>query len=54
MVVGRLHRAYISSLADVAIADGFISRTEQQDLGTVAELLGVSRADVLEDLIAKN
>lgn len=51
--LGRLHRAYISSLADVAIADGVISRTEQ-DLGTVADLLGVSRADVLEDLIAKN
>ena len=52
--LGRIHRAYISSLADVAIADGVISRTEQQYLGTVAYLLGVSRADVLEDLIAKN
>lgn len=31
-----------------------ISRTEQQDLGTVADLLGVSRAAVREDLIARD
>ena len=52
--LGRIHRLYVSALADVAIGDGVISRTEQQDLGAVADLLGVSRAAVLEDLIAKN
>ena len=41
-------------LADVAISDGVISRAEQQDVGTVTDLLGVSRSAVLEDLIAKN
>lgn len=51
--LGRIHRAYVSSLADVAIADGVISRREQQDLGTVADLVGVRRADVLDDLIEK-
>lgn len=52
--LARIHRGYMSSLADVAIADGAISRSEQEDLGTVADVLGVSRAAVLEDLIAKS
>ncbi len=52
--LGRIHRGYVSSLAGVALADGVISRSEQQDLGTVADLLGVSRAAVLEELIAKS
>ena len=37
-----------------AIDELWVTATEQQELGTVADLLGVSRPDVLEDLIAKN
>lgn len=51
--LGAIHRLYIAGLADVAMADGVLSREEHEDLGAVADLLGVSRAAVLEDLVVR-
>ncbi len=53
-ILSAVHRSHVAALADVAMADGVLSREEHQDLGVVADLLGVSRAAVLEDLVAKS
>lgn len=42
----RLHRAYLSALARLALDDGQVSADERANLGVVASLLGLADADV--------
>ena len=50
--LGQIHRSYLTSLVDVAMADGVLSRAEHEDLRLFADLLGVERQAVLEDVAA--
>jgi uncharacterized tellurite resistance protein B-like protein len=50
--LGQIHRSYLSSLVDVAMADGVLSRAEHEDLRLFADLLGVDRQAVLDDVVA--
>lgn len=44
--VARLHRDYLSALARVALADGYLSDEEASDLSQVAEILGLPEGAV--------
>lgn len=46
------HRAYLSSLAQEALADGIVTDTERRDLETVCDLLGLERATLAQQLAA--
>lgn len=48
----EIHRGYLSSLVDVCMADGVLSRSEHEDLRLFAGLLGVDRQAVLDDIAA--
>ncbi|MCG5440779.1 exonuclease domain-containing protein [Micromonospora foliorum] len=50
--IEHLHRAYLASLAGVALEDGVLTSSERHDLDEVAELLGFQRSDVDEALAA--
>lgn len=45
-IVSELHEQYFSSVVDTAWADGVLTAEEFQDLETIAELLGISAAQL--------
>lgn len=50
--LAQIHRSYMTSLVEVAMADGVLTRAEHEDLRLFADLLGVDRQVVLDDVEA--
>ncbi len=50
--LAQIHRAYTSGLVEAAMEDGVLSRAEHEDLRLFADLLGVNRQVVLDDILS--
>jgi DNA polymerase-3 subunit epsilon len=48
--LGAIHLDYLRAMAGVALADGVVTETERSDLNQVAQLIGLSPADLDEAL----